>query len=139
MSAVALARMVSFAFVGVSVTSTAACSENCEVTRGLYEPFVAAISSPETFDDWLDDHPAYFTRARVNCLIKKEEGAYARERELLRWLSAGHSNAQIAGLRQRSPATVRNQLWALYQKLGVGRRTEAIAKAVALNMWESKS
>jgi DNA-binding NarL/FixJ family response regulator len=57
-----------------------------------------------------------------------------RERELLSWLTAGHSNAQIASLRHRSPATVRNQICALYQKLGVARRTEAIAKAVAMNL-----
>jgi glycosyltransferase involved in cell wall biosynthesis len=62
-----------------------------------------------------------------------------RERELLGWLSAGHSNAQIAELRHRSPATVRNQLWALYQKLGVARRTEAIAKAAAMNMRRAES
>ncbi len=62
-----------------------------------------------------------------------------RERELLHWLSAGHSNAQIADLRHRSPATVRNQVWALYQKLGVARRTEAIAKAVAMKMLAPKS
>ncbi len=62
-----------------------------------------------------------------------------RERELLGWLSAGHTNAQIAELRHRSPATVRNQVWALYQKLGVARRAEAIAKATALNMSGSKS
>jgi glycosyltransferase involved in cell wall biosynthesis len=57
-----------------------------------------------------------------------------RERELLSWLTAGHSNAQIAALRHRSPATVRNQICALYQKLGVARRTEAIAKAAAMNL-----
>jgi DNA-binding NarL/FixJ family response regulator len=57
-----------------------------------------------------------------------------RERELLSWLTAGHSNAQIASLRHRSPATVRNQICALYQKLGVARRTEAIAKAAAMNL-----
>ena len=62
-----------------------------------------------------------------------------RERELLHWLSAGHSNAQIADLRHRSPATVRNQVWALYQKLGVARRAEAIAKAVAMKMLAPES
>ncbi len=56
----------------------------------------------------------------------------ARERELLQLLSAGHSTEQIAALRYRSPATVRNQLSALYQKLGVARRHEAVAKAMAL-------
>jgi glycosyltransferase involved in cell wall biosynthesis len=62
-----------------------------------------------------------------------------RERELLGLLSAGHSNAQIAELRHRSPATVRNQVWALYQKLGVARRTEAIAKAATMKTWRSAS
>ncbi len=62
-----------------------------------------------------------------------------RERELLQLLSAGYSNEKIAELRNRSPATVRNQLSTLYQKLGVARRTEALAKATALNIRESKS
>ena len=35
-------------------------------------------------------------------------------------------------LRHRSPATVRNQVSVLYQKLGVSRRTEAVAKAAEL-------
>jgi DNA-binding NarL/FixJ family response regulator len=62
-----------------------------------------------------------------------------REWELLRLLSAGHTTERIAELRKRSPATVRNQLSALYQKLGVTRRTEAIAKATTLSLQESKS
>jgi DNA-binding NarL/FixJ family response regulator len=57
-----------------------------------------------------------------------------RDRELLRWLSAGHSNAQIAELRRRSPATVRNQVCALYEKLGVSKRVEAVAIAAAMNL-----
>jgi DNA-binding NarL/FixJ family response regulator len=46
-----------------------------------------------------------------------------RDRELLQLLSAGHSTEEIAALRHRSPATVRNQLSLLYQKLGVARRS----------------
>lgn len=61
-----------------------------------------------------------------------------RERELLHLISAGHSTDQIAALRHRSPATVRNQLSALYQKLGVARRTEAVAKASVMNLRELK-
>ncbi len=61
-----------------------------------------------------------------------------REQELLGWLTAGHSNAEIASLRHRSPATVRNQICALYQKLGVARRTGAIAKASVLQLQKTK-
>ena len=56
----------------------------------------------------------------------------ALQRDLLHWLAAGHSNAQIAALRGRSPATVRNQLHALYRKIGVGSRAEAVAFASRL-------
>jgi glycosyltransferase involved in cell wall biosynthesis/DNA-binding CsgD family transcriptional regulator len=62
-----------------------------------------------------------------------------RERELLQLLSAGHSNDEIAELRNRNPATVRNQISTLYQKLGVARRPDAKAKAASLNIQDQKS
>lgn len=49
------------------------------------------------------------------------------ESELLVWLAAGRSNQEMAALRQRSPATIRNQLLKLYTKLGVSTRAEAVA------------
>jgi glycosyltransferase involved in cell wall biosynthesis/DNA-binding CsgD family transcriptional regulator len=61
------------------------------------------------------------------------------EQELLRLVSAGHSNDEIAALRHRSPATVRNQLSALYQKLGVSRRSGAMARALTLNIANARS
>lgn len=57
-----------------------------------------------------------------------------RDRELLQLLSAGHTTEEIAAIRCRSPSTVRNQLSTLYQKLGVARRTEAIAKLSTMNL-----
>jgi len=62
-----------------------------------------------------------------------------RERELLQLMAAGHSTDRIAELRNRSPATVRNQLSMLYQKLGVAGRAEAISKASVLSIWGPKS
>lgn len=53
------------------------------------------------------------------------------EKDLLQWLVAGRTNQEIAQLRQRSPATIRNQLEKLYAKLGVSGRTEAAALAVS--------
>lgn len=53
----------------------------------------------------------------------------AIELELLDCLAAGRTNEEIAAVRQRSPATVRNQLNKLYGKLGVGTRAEAVALA----------
>ena len=52
------------------------------------------------------------------------------ESELLTWLAAGRSNQEMAMLRGRSPATIRNQLEKLYAKLGVSSRTEAVTWAL---------
>lgn len=48
------------------------------------------------------------------------------EREILRWVAAGRTNAEIARLRGRSESTVRNQLTALFRKLGVSNRAAAV-------------
>ena len=48
------------------------------------------------------------------------------EEELLRWVAAGRSNREIASLRARSVATVRNQLHSIFVKLGVSSRIEAM-------------
>jgi DNA-binding CsgD family transcriptional regulator len=56
------------------------------------------------------------------------------ERDLLIWLAAGRSNSEIAKLRQRSPATVRNQLTALFRKMGVKTRAEAVAIVTKQNL-----
>lgn len=47
------------------------------------------------------------------------------EMSVLRWVAAGRTNAQIAQLRRRSEATVRNQLHRIFAKLGVSSRAEA--------------
>jgi DNA-binding CsgD family transcriptional regulator len=71
---------------------------------------------------------------RVRDIHQDEHTLQARlttiERELLTWLAAGRSNAEIAQLRERSPSTVRNQLETLYGKLGVSNRAEAVAMAL---------
>jgi len=66
-------------------------------------------------------------------------GLTAAERELLGLLAQGCSNEAIASRRQRSAATVRNQLSALYQKLGVNRRGDALVRAAALGLLEPAS
>lgn len=47
------------------------------------------------------------------------------ERDLLHWIVAGRTNLQIALLRGRSVATIRNQLHSAFAKLGVTSRVEA--------------
>jgi glycosyltransferase involved in cell wall biosynthesis/DNA-binding CsgD family transcriptional regulator len=66
-------------------------------------------------------------------------GFSGQERELLHLLSAGYSTKQIADMRKRSPATVRNQLSTLYQKLGVARRDETVAKVIETRLLEPEA
>jgi DNA-binding CsgD family transcriptional regulator len=53
-----------------------------------------------------------------------------REREVLGWVAAGKSNAQIAQIVGASPRTVAKHLERIYQKLGVESRTAAAMRAV---------
>ena len=53
-----------------------------------------------------------------------------REREVLGWVAAGKSNAQIAEILGASPRTVAKHLERIYEKLGVESRTAAAMRAV---------
>ena len=53
----------------------------------------------------------------------------ARERQILELLAQGLSNKQLARALSVSENTVKTHLGNLYAKLGVGRRTEALAAA----------
>ena len=53
-----------------------------------------------------------------------------REREVLGWVAAGKSNAQIAEIVGASPRTVAKHLERIYVKLGVESRTAAAMRAV---------
>jgi DNA-binding CsgD family transcriptional regulator len=53
-----------------------------------------------------------------------------REREVLGWVAAGKSNAQIAEILGASPRTIAKHLERIYEKLGVESRTAAAMRAV---------
>lgn len=58
----------------------------------------------------------------------------ARECEVLRALAQGATNREIAGALRISAGTVRWHLSNIYGKLGVQRRTQAVARARALGL-----
>ena len=79
-------------------------------------------------------------QALVACRIREQQHAPAAggplsntEHEILRWVSAGRTNAEIALMRGRSAATVRNQLTVIFRKLGVRNRAEAVRVELAQN------
>ncbi|MGY4395516.1 LuxR family maltose regulon positive regulatory protein [Sphingomonas sp. UYAg733] len=58
-----------------------------------------------------------------------------REREILRLVFDGHSNAQVARNASLSENTVKWHLQNIYSKLGVGNRTSAVAVARSLGLF----
>ena len=78
-------------------------------------------------------------RALAEGVARTAEGAHdtyavatltTREREVLGWLAAGKTNAQIAAIIGASPRTVAKHLERIYEKLGVESRTAAALRAL---------
>ena len=59
---------------------------------------------------------------------KKTEGFTPRELEVLKWLTFGFSNKEIADKLVVTQHTVKAHLTSVYRKLGVTNRTNAILK-----------
>ena len=57
-----------------------------------------------------------------------------REREVLRWLSIGKSNGDIAEILGTSPNTVKIQVRGIFAKLRVNNRTQAVGIAVQMGI-----
>src|SRR5262249_48865179 len=66
--------------------------------------------------------------------VELYEALSEREAEVLRLVSAGLSNGEIAGQLVVTPATVKKHLEHIYAKLGVHSRTSALARARALRL-----
>ncbi len=67
--------------------------------------------------------------ARVYRRLNRLGGLTAREAEVLRWVAAGKSDAQIAAILHISARTVQKHLQHSYEKLGVESRTAAAMRA----------
>lgn len=66
---------------------------------------------------------------RVYQRLNRLGGLTAREAEVLRWVAAGKSDAQIAAILHISARTVQKHLQHSYEKLGVESRTAAAMRA----------
>ena len=57
-------------------------------------------------------------------------GLTYREAEILHLVAQGYTNKEVAARLYVSPLTVRTHLEHIYEKLGVGNRTEAVARVL---------
>jgi DNA-binding CsgD family transcriptional regulator len=63
--------------------------------------------------------------------VPRQQSLTAREREVLQWVAAGKTNAQIGAILSASPRTVGKHLENIYEKLGVETRTAAVNRGIA--------
>ena len=77
------------------------------------------------------DHSIYLAGARVGGMpsraesVEEKVGLTKRELEILRLVSQGHSNVELAGMLWVTEQTVKFHLSNIYRKLDVSNRTEA--------------
>ncbi|MYM32505.1 helix-turn-helix transcriptional regulator [Duganella sp. CY15W] len=72
-------------------------------------------------------------QARVGTLARPVS---AREAEILHWVREGKSNEEIGLILGISGLTVKNHLQRLYRLLGVSNRAQAIARGMALHLFD---
>ena len=77
-------------------------------------------------------------RGRMEATRTNPAGLTGREIQVLRLLTEGYSNAQLASRLHRSKKTVDNHVSAVLEKLGVHSRTQAIAVAFSLGIVQPK-
>ena len=94
----------------------------------LLEPPMAAGSEPA------EPEAAAATPAPRSADSELAEPLSQREQEVLELINQGLANKDIAGKMSVAPATVKAHIRNLYGKLGVGRRTEALARARELGL-----
>lgn len=82
----------------------------------------------------LEGAKAELATDRINVGATLLEPLTRREEEVLRLLAAGLSNNEIAAELSLSLNTIKMYTSQIYQKLGVSRRTEAVARARQLNL-----
>lgn len=92
----------------------------------------AAPSSPRDVPTLLSDPTP--GDAAAGSTIPDDAGLSMREREVLRLLAEGLSNKALARALGVSENTIKTHLANVYAKLGVGKRTEALAAARRLGL-----
>jgi DNA-binding NarL/FixJ family response regulator len=108
-----------------------------QVTLLEHVPFSEECHVLITFLDELDKYlvvPKGSTEDMVSFIEKNLHNITNKELEILRLVQKGMTNAEIADVLELGDGTIRNYLSSIYTKLEVANRTEAIFKAIELEI-----
>jgi DNA-binding CsgD family transcriptional regulator len=106
---------------------------------GRFDPEAFAALEPETVFAFALAGLVLLLRPHFLLLLARSEsdlGLTSREVEVLAWVAAGKTNAETAEMLSIAPGTVKKHLDRIYQKLGVGTRTEAVV--TAMGIWQRR-
>jgi ATP/maltotriose-dependent transcriptional regulator MalT len=95
--------------------------------------FAIAHSVKDAFDDRAQARIESVTHVPQHGSASSD-GLTAREREVLAIISQGFSNKRTARALEISPETVKSHVKHIFLKLGVSTRTEAVVRAVSLEL-----
>jgi DNA-binding NarL/FixJ family response regulator len=94
------------------------------------EVLVAAIKTLAAGGSYLYAAPVTTPAAQHGSIAQSPEQLTVREQEVLKLLSSGITNREIAAALKLSEGTVRNHLSTIFAKLGVNDRTKAVLCAM---------
>jgi transcriptional regulator EpsA len=95
--------------------------ENSAYVLQLIVPFLHAA--------WVRSQPREATRGDGAAVVRSGV-LTAREREILKWIYLGKSNAEVGAILGISPLTVKNHVQKILRKLKVVNRAQAVGKAL---------
>jgi DNA-binding CsgD family transcriptional regulator len=145
--AISIATMI-MAFRGVRIEIIATCSivglsviwiwgrlRYKKLYKRLYQNEIRHLQELVNMDDSINfeviSNPA---AENIKVLRLGKSSLTLRQREILSYVAAGHSNKQIAAKLNLSERTIKNQLGYVYKKLNVDNRTQAVLVSIR-NGW----
>jgi transcriptional regulator EpsA len=91
--------------------------------------YVLQIIVPFVHAAWVRSQPREATRVEGSAIVSR--GVLTpREREILKWIYLGKSNAEVGAILAISPLTVKNHVQKILRKLKVVNRAQAVGKAL---------
>ena len=107
---------------------------NVVASRPDYVPLILAAFAARPGAVAVRVKPSAVPSAPTSAPAPLSEPLTEREREVLRLIAAGHSNAEIAKALVIALSTVKTHTNTIFGKLGVASRTQAVARARELHL-----